>query len=65
MLNLLWRFVRDDRGQDVVEYALLTASIGVAGIAVWPAIAAGIGVAYQALNVQTQDIWQVPDPGMD
>ena len=57
------RLVRDDRGQDLIEYALLTAGIGLAGAAVWPAITTAIGVVYDALDGRTQDLWEVPDPG--
>jgi Flp pilus assembly pilin Flp len=57
------RLLCDEYGQDVIEYALLTASIGVMGVATWPAIVAAIGNAYQQLDTQTQDLWEVPDPG--
>jgi len=63
MLTLLRRFIRNDDGQDVVEYALLTASIGVMGIATWPLIATGIFNAYQAFDADAQAIWEIPDPG--
>ncbi len=63
MLNLFFRLMRDDAGQDVLEYALLTAGIGLAGIATWPLIEAGIGAAYQSFDADAQDIWEVPDPG--
>ncbi len=63
--ELWWRFLLDDDGQDVIEYALLTAAIGLAGIATWPLIEAGIGESYQRLDRQTQDLWEVPDPGSD
>lgn len=63
MRFLLIRLIRDERGQDIIEYALLTAGIGVVGIAAWPAIADAIGVAYQGFDTGTQDIWEVPDPG--
>ena len=52
----LYRFVAEEQGQDVIEYALLTAGIGLAGLAVWPLIADAIGVAYQAFDSRTQDI---------
>jgi Flp pilus assembly pilin Flp len=64
MTKLLLRLLCDDEGQDIVEYALLTASIGVMGVATWPLIAIGIGNAYGAFDTQTQDLWIVPDPGM-
>ena len=63
MLNILLRLIRDDDGQDVVESALLTAGIGIIGIATWPFIETGIFNVYTALNAETQDIWEVPDPG--
>lgn len=54
---------RDERGQDLIEYALLTAAVGVAGIAVWPLIANSIGSAYRALDTNTQGLWEPPPPG--
>lgn len=63
MRFLLMRLIRDEQGQDLIEYALLTAGIGLAGIAVWPAITNAIGVAYQGFDTGTQGIWEVPDPG--
>ena len=63
-MTLWWRcLLRDEDGQDVIEYALLTASIGLAGIATWPLITTAIGVTYRRLDTKTQDIWQVRDPG--
>jgi len=54
--------LRDDRGQDVIEYALLTASIGIASIAIWPSIETSIRLRYQDLDTGTQDLWVPPDP---
>ena len=63
MSTLLRRLLLDEDGQDILEYALLTASIGLMGIAAWPLIAAGIGAAYQRFDTRTQDIWETPPPG--
>lgn len=63
MWHALHRLVDDERGQDVIEYALLTATIGLAGIATWPLFAAGVAAAYQAFDTNTQNLWEVPDPG--
>ena len=63
MPMLLRRLIRDDCGQDVIEYALLTAAIGLAGVAVWPVITTAIGVNYQGLDTETQNLWEIPDPG--
>ena len=54
---------RDDRGQDLIEYALLTAAIGVAGIAVWPSIEDNIGRAYLAMNRRALSLSAPPNPG--
>lgn len=63
MCELFVRLLRDDRGQDILEYALLTASVGLMGIATWPLIASAIGQTYQEFDADTQDLWEVPDPG--
>lgn len=63
MFNLLRRLIGEDDGQDVVEYALLTAGIGIVSIATWPLIEIGITNFYANMNEDTQDIWEVPNPG--
>ena len=62
MTGLLTRLLRDERGQDIIESVLLTAAIGLVGIATWPGIEAAIRVSYQALDTNTQGLWQPPDP---
>lgn len=63
MLELLRRLVFEEEAQDVIEYALLTASVGLMGIAVWPVLTVGIGAAYQRFDARTQSIWETPNPG--
>ena len=63
MLNLLRRLISDEDGQDVIEYALLTAGIGIVSVATWPFIETGIFNVYTALNTDTQNLWEVPNPG--
>jgi Flp pilus assembly pilin Flp len=63
MTGLVGRLLADDHGQDIIEYALLTAAVGLAGLATWPLIEAAVGTSYQALDGQTQDLWQPPPPG--
>lgn len=62
MVAELKRLLVADDGQDLIEYALITASIGLVGIATWPAIETAIGTAYANWDSDTQDIWEVPDP---
>ena len=63
MTELFRRLLFSEDAQDVVEYALLTAGVGLAGIATWPLIAVGIGNAYASFDADTQNIWEVPNPG--
>jgi Flp pilus assembly pilin Flp len=63
MINILLRLLREDVGQDVIEYALLSAGIGIVSVATWPLIEVGIFNAYTNFDADTQDIWAVPDPG--
>jgi Flp pilus assembly pilin Flp len=58
---LFARLVRDEEGQDTIEYVLLTAGIGIVTIAIWPSIETAIRVSYQALDTNTQNLWE-PDP---
>jgi Flp pilus assembly pilin Flp len=60
---LIGRFLHDESGQDGIEYALLTAGIGIAGIALWPVIEAQIRTSYQNLDTGTQNLWIPPNPG--
>jgi len=62
MYALLRRLICEDEGSDIIEYALLTGAIGVAGAATWPLISAALGAAYSRLDTQTQDIWAPLDP---
>lgn len=58
----LKRFVADDGGQDLVEYALLTALIGIAAIATWQVIADRVGIAYAGSNTDVQALAEPADP---
>jgi len=46
LIRCVLRFVRDENGQDLVEYALLTAIVGLASILIFPSIATKMGAAY-------------------
>ena len=55
-------FVVDEQGQDLVEYALLTALIGFAGFAAFDLIQTAIGAAYGSWETETNDAWHPADP---
>jgi Flp pilus assembly pilin Flp len=54
------RLAREDSGQDIVEYALLTAFFGLAALAAWTSIRDAIGVNYRATTSGVH--WDPPPP---
>ena len=53
---------RDDRGADLVEYALIAGIIALAGVVVFPSIASKLGVAFGTWGNDVYDVWEPPDP---
>jgi Flp pilus assembly pilin Flp len=51
-----------DRGDDLLEYALLSAIIGVTGIAVWRSIRTSLGTGYSSRTTASGNLWVTPDP---
>lgn len=61
--SVVHRFFQEESGQDIVEYALLTALIGIAAIVTWQVIANQVGVAYSASDTDVQALGAfTPDP---
>lgn len=58
----LLAWLRDERGDDLLEYALLTALIGLAGAAVLAAFPGVIRDVYNSWDTATQNRWQPSDP---
>ncbi len=56
------RLLRDDDGQDLIEYALLTGIIAVGGVLLFPTIRTKMATAYQTWNTDAQAIWEMPPP---
>jgi pilus assembly protein Flp/PilA len=50
MKNLMIRFVREEEGQDLIEYSLLAALISVASIAVMNPLSAAINTVFGAVT---------------
>jgi Flp pilus assembly pilin Flp len=64
MRDLFARLIRDDSGQDVIEYALLGAFIATVGIVAWESVGARIGAAYTGWDAGVQSLSGcTPDPG--
>ena len=51
MKNLFVRFVREDEGQDIIEYAMLAAFISISGYLILQSIGSSVNTIYT--NVQT------------
>jgi Flp pilus assembly pilin Flp len=61
--RLIARLFRDDAGQDIIEYALLSALVGVVGILIWQNIGVGIRDAYTGWDTGVQTLSTcTPDP---
>ena len=62
----IWQFVaklvQDEKGQDLVEYALLGTFVAIATIAGLKAIEGVIGPQYQTWDTGEQNLWQPPNP---
>ncbi len=56
MKALLTRLVREEKGQDVIEYALLAAAISVVAIPTVPAIGSQVNNAYANINSKVTSI---------
>ncbi len=62
-MKLLRAFVRDDSGQDIIEYALLGALIGVASVLTWQQVVTRVGIAYSAADADVQNLSDcMPNP---
>ena len=56
MKALLKRFVREDEGQDLIEYALLAGFISLVAVGAITAVGTGINGVYGNINTQVQAI---------
>jgi Flp pilus assembly pilin Flp len=61
-LRVLARFVSEERGQDLIEYGLLSAGIALVGIITWNNIGIGIAAAYGNWDSGVQNLWLPDDP---
>jgi Flp pilus assembly pilin Flp len=56
------RFISDEIGQDLVEYALLAAFVALATMAGLKAIENTIGAEYRDWDTDEQNLWIPPEP---
>ena len=62
MAVFVLRLFRDEQGQDLIEYALLTAVIGFAGLAVFATVLDVINNVYGSQETAVNDRWVPSDP---
>jgi Flp pilus assembly pilin Flp len=63
MKQLMGRFLADEAGQDLIEYALLTTVIGLVGIVGLNLIRGAIGLTYTSWNTGVNNLWVPPNSG--
>lgn len=56
MKNLFNRFVRDDQGQDLIEYALLAGFISLVAVTAITNVGSGVNTVYGNIDAQVQSI---------
>ena len=62
MKSLLARFVREESGQDLIEYALIAAIISSAGVLVFPSIGNKLDAAFKNWGTNIYGAAEPPDP---
>ena len=62
MTSLLFRLITEDQGQDLIEYALLTAAVSVATVLGIAALGNAVNSVYTAWDTRTQDLWEPQAP---
>jgi pilus assembly protein Flp/PilA len=60
MMDLIKRFVKDEQGATMVEYALMVALIAVVSIAVVAALGTGVWQAFDTTNTEIQNTGGTP-----
>jgi Flp pilus assembly pilin Flp len=58
----LRQLLAQDEGQDVVEYALLTAFFGLCALAAWISLSTALGLSYTGTTTGVQGLWDPPPP---
>ena len=56
MKNVFSRFVREDQGQDLIEYALLAGFISLVAVAAITLVGQGVNGVYNNINTQVHAI---------
>jgi len=63
MKRVLAALIKDETGQDMIEYALLCTFIGLASVLGIGLIRTAIGGTYGSWNTEMNALWEPQDPG--
>jgi Flp pilus assembly pilin Flp len=55
-MNLLNRLMREEEGQDIIEYVLIAGAISVIAIPIVPAIGTAVSNAWNNVSTQVQSV---------
>ena len=61
-MNVVYRLLTDDRGQDLVEYVLLGSTVALAGLAAMQAFPGIINAVYASWDNAQQSLWYPQAP---
>ena len=61
-MTLLRELIVRDEGQDMIEYALLTAALGFIAVATFTVLSDNIHDAYTSWDTSINDLWEPEDP---
>ena len=59
-MRTLWRFVREDDGQDLIEYALLAGFISLVAVLAVQSVGTGVDSVYGDINTAVGNITPLP-----
>lgn len=63
--RVLHALLKDESAQDLIEYALLAATVGLVGAAAWNTMRLRIAAGYQQMDTGpggVYNLWESPDP---
>lgn len=58
-MTALWKFLRDENGQDLIEYALLAGFISLVAVSAITTVGQGVNTVYENIDGQVS---QIPSP---
>ena len=62
MLRLLVRLAGEEDGQDLIEYALLTTTIGICAVVAFGLWGGAISATYNSWTSTAYNLWEPPPP---